>query len=119
MAQDIPDGFTFCERVPAFGRYPELTFRFRPALPERVQSYLSQSSGKTWMKAVSELLVDHLVEWDLPNKALIGYKGESPDETAPIEAKTMKMVPHPIITAIAAQITGYAASGEADADAGE
>src|SRR5690349_20528782 len=106
MAQDIPDGFTFRERIPAFGRFTAVNLVMRPALPERVQAYLSQSSGMGWMKAVSDLLVDHLLEWDLTKKSLIGHKGQqgdSLDETAPIDAKTMKMVPHPIISAIAAQ----------------
>lgn len=105
----IHDGYTLDGRIPAFGHHPEVSFRYRPALPEQVYEYTNapKKTGKEELKAVVDLLLKHLVSWDVRDQA---------GETVPVTADNLKRIPHRVQQKMVDYVTGYAAE-EAAADA--
>src|SRR5438046_1370797 len=99
----IHDGHTLEGKIPARGHWPEVNFRYRPALPEDVYEYAYQSNaapGKGRAKAVIGLLNRQLVSWDVTDE-----KGES----VPITAENLKRVPHGYLEKFLDYVTGYSA----------
>jgi hypothetical protein len=105
MAHLILDGYTLEGRVAARGPWPELLYRYRPALSEEVFDYLSQSranagaaSGKQSVRQAAEFACRHLVGWGLLNP-----QGES----VAITPEVLARIPHPYLMAIVNEIMGY------------
>jgi hypothetical protein len=106
----IRDSFTLTATVPAKRGRPALTFVFRPALPERVYDYLAapRDSGKKRLRAVTDLLLEHLRSWDATLDT---------DDTVPITRESLARVPHETLEFMVNHVTGYG-DEEAAADAG-
>ena len=106
----IDDGFTLDGTIPGQGPWPTITFKYRPALPERVYEFLKNTkaagSGKKHQEEVSKLLTEQLVSWDVT---------DAKDEATPITAAILRRVPHPLLVKLVDHVTGYGeAQGEVD-----
>jgi hypothetical protein len=106
MALLINDGFTWEDTVPARGRFPSVTFRYRPALPEDVFDYLHapKPTGKDVLRVAARLLAKHLVSWDVTDD-----KGDA----VPVSEDVLRRVPHPVLVKMVDVVTGYGPDAEA------
>lgn len=100
----LDDGMTFAGSVaPRPGIHPGLKFRYRPALPERVQSYINTlgKSDKQLYDAKVRFVLDHLVDWEAD---------------APADEKNLRRLRLQVLGDLAEVIAGYAASAEPESD---
>jgi hypothetical protein len=106
----IHDGYTMEAKVQLGRGLPPLIVTYRPALADEVYDFLRapQATGKEKLKAVTDLLSAHLKSWN------------AADETgaaAPVSAESLRRLPHRVLERLVDLVTGYAPSGEAEADA--
>lgn len=96
----IEDGLTLDGVIPARGKWPELKFRYRPALPEQGFAYAKakQETGKQLLAATIDLLSKHLVSWDVT---------DAQDELVPITPAALAKVPQRYLTEMVNFVTGY------------
>lgn len=100
----IADGYTLNGRIEGLrGVYPPLKFKYRPALPARVYTYMQEgvANGEAKTKAVVDLLAEHLVSWDVAEE---------------ISERNLRRVYQPLLFQLVEHVTGYA-SVDAEADA--
>jgi hypothetical protein len=106
----INDGYTLDGKLPARGPWPEVKFRYRPALAEDVYEHLNamrQASGRQQAKAAVDLLGKYLMSWDIEDA-----KGE----VAPVTVENLRRLPQPILAGLVDHVLGYGeAQHEADA----
>jgi hypothetical protein len=97
----IKDGMTLDGTVAASpGRYPTVKFRYRPALPEDVFSYMETPTptGKARLDATLTLLTKQLVSWDVVDDA---------GGMVPITDAILRRTHHVVLTTMLNAITGY------------
>ncbi len=96
----IHDGYTLDGKTPPMGHAPEVSFRYRPALPEQVYEYqrATRNSGKEELRIVVDFLIKHLVSWDVVDKS---------GETVPVTPETLRKVPYRILQKFLDFVTGY------------
>lgn len=96
----IGDGYTIDGRFPGKGYVPPVDFKFRPALPEVVYGFLrsKRDTGKEAIKATTDILIAHLVSWDVEDK------DGSPVE---ITAANLKQTPQPLLEFMLDCVCGY------------
>jgi hypothetical protein len=91
MALLIADGYTLEKTIPAKGRLPAVTFRYRPALPDAVHEFRYQfnsaKSGSARAAAEVTLLAAQLVSWDVVDNL---------HAMVPINPDTLKRVPQSV-----------------------
>jgi hypothetical protein len=95
---EINDGFTLRGKIEAMpGLYDEVRFDYRPALPERVMTYLKadKSTPAKDLQATLSLLAEHLKGWSLD---------------APLDEATLRRVPYPALQTLLNHVTGYSAT---------
>src|SRR5262245_39994757 len=102
----IEDGYEEERTVPAFGHTPAVTFRYRPALPAAAYRYFKAPSanGDEALKNTAELLLAHLVGWDVTRKK----PGGEPESVA-ISPEALQRVPHRVLELMATAVLGYSA----------
>jgi hypothetical protein len=99
----IQDGYTLDFTLPARGRRPTVTGRYRPALAEAIYEYMRvrsnpRSTGKEILDATVKVLADHLVSWDAA-----GADGQ----TVPASAEHLRRVPYLALEELVNVVTGY------------
>lgn len=97
----IPDGYTFKGKVDARpGLWPEVNFKYRPALPNAANEYLAAArrTGEDSTEADVALIVRHVPSWDA---------ADATGEALPLNALTLKRVFPPILTVMVNHILGY------------
>ena len=101
----IDDGFTVTATLKR-GRWPEITFTYRPALPEASDTYQLEAqraqTGADRTRAATGLLLKHLVSWDAQ---LVGKSDE--DGTAPLSAESLRRLPPIVRDALVDVVCGY------------
>ena len=105
----IDDACTFTDKAPARpGLYPELTFEYRLASPEKVYNYFRKlrNNPPDEFKLETDMIASHLVSWEIKDSADNSVK-PSPENVAKI---------HPSIRAqMIDAVTGFKTpAGEAE-----
>ena len=108
----IHDGYTSDGKVEAAGRWPELNFRYRVALPEAVFEYrrACRAGGKEELAAAVSLLKGQLVSWDATLLA------DGKEEGAPVSPENIRRLPAPVLDRLVDLVCGYGPA-QAAADA--
>ncbi len=105
----ILDGFTLTGRFPAQHGHPSFTFRYRPALPERVfehyQKLGNSLTSREKIDAIASLLVEHVVDWDVLKQS----PGRAPEKVDPGKPETYFKVPHVALDYMVQSVIGYQA----------
>lgn len=114
MGLQIDDGFTLDGRTkatvtdPVTGRalydgLPEVTYRYRPALPDALAEWRYQmraaTSGYAAVSATALFVAAHLVSWDVTDA-----KGAP----LPITVETVRKVPEPILDQLVEAVSKWA-----------
>ena len=95
----IHDGYTLKGTVAASGRFPEVTFEYRPALAEAVADHIAapKHTGKLAMKAFADLLLRHVLSWSILDRG----------EPTGVTLDVLNRMPHPILVKMVDIVTGY------------
>lgn len=96
----IDDGFTLDGCLEPRHGFPSVRFTYRLAHPEKVYSYLREprSTGRQFMEAASKMLAEHLVSWDITDRA---------GNAVPISETTLRRIAHPVLEQMLDTVTGY------------
>jgi len=94
------DGYLFDGFIPERGRYPSVSFRYRPALPEAVFDYLEapKGTGKLRVKAITDLLLPRLHSWDVVDDR---------DEPTGITRENLERCPYDVLSELVNQVCSY------------
>lgn len=117
MRLDLDDGYTLSASTEPdvksevtgdllYSGLPVVSFKYRPALPEALTDYRQKirraATGKDEIRAVTDLLVAHLVDWDVTTKG----------QPAKIDAANLAIVPDPILNQIVNAVCRWAPKAE-------
>lgn len=102
----INDGYDFAGKVET-NAWPAVEIKYRPALADRVQTYLDDSArgGKSRGDAAVKLLAEHVRSWDIEDE-----KGQP----APVTEATLRRVPYPVREKMVDFVCGYAGTQATD-----
>lgn len=97
----IPDGYTFKGKIDGrAGLWPDVTFKYRPALPHAANEYLAAArrTGEDATEADVALLVKHVLSWDAV---------AADNSAVPLNAAALRKVFPPILTVLVNHVLGY------------
>lgn len=101
----VPDGYTLNGKVDARpGLWPEVRFRYRPALHAAANDYLAQPrrNGDEATDADVALVVRHVQSWDAASVDQAGLA-----VSIPLKPDILRKVHHGILTSMVNHVLGY------------
>jgi hypothetical protein len=102
----IRDGYVLTGLFPGGNGHPPVSFKYRPAVPEKVYEYQQSvpREPKARVEAVIKLLLDHVSSWDAE---ILGKDGKV--ARAPLDGATLQRTPAPILGFMLDCVCGYEA----------
>ena len=99
----IDDGFNdFTGTIPAFGRWPAVTLKYRPCLPAASKDYAFRvgrcNTGAEVVAVQAEFLAEYVKGWDVTDVA---------GQALPVSKENLARVPDRILTEMLNIVTGY------------
>ncbi len=96
----IEDGFTLDAVLEPRHGFPAVKISYRLAHPGKVYAYLrvQKNPGKQFMDAASQMLLEHLVSWDVTDRS---------GNEVRISEITLRRIAHPVLERMLDAVTGY------------
>lgn len=116
----IHDGYTLSGKIASQHGFPEINFRYRPALPDQMNGWRTAriENGKDATNAIIRVLDKTVVSWDITDTVGVlrkildnpeNLKDRQDDEVVmvPIVDKTLRAVPDLILKQLFDVVSGY------------